>query len=386
MPDHKKRIKVFHLITKLELGGAQANTIYTVRNLDHARFETHLLCGTGGMLDEEVRRSGIRVHFFRFLRREINPLGDLLCLISLWWFLLCKRPQILHTHSSKAGILGRIAGKLAGVPVIVHTFHGFGFNSTQPKRAEEFFQSLERRCARYADKLIFVSKTNMALAEQLQIGTKEQRRLIRSGIRLSGYPPKNVNETALREELGIPEDWPIVVSVGNLKPQKNPLDFVTVAYNVLNVCPEAVFLYLGDGPLRPEVEAAIAELKIADRCLFPGWRRDVGQILSFSSLFILTSLWEGLPRSLVQAVKSGLPCVAYMTDGVTDIIHHEKNGFLVRQNDTKMMSYTLIHLLKNDDLRAEIAFAANETDLSDFDIDFMVRQQEELYAHLLLSK
>lgn len=386
MAEQTNRIKVFHLITKLELGGAQSNTIYTVRNLDPDKFETHLLCGPGGMLDEETKKIGIPVHFFRFLQREVSFIFDTLALLSLWWFLLTNKPHVLHTHSSKAGILGRIAGKLAGVPVIVHTFHGFGFNITQPRRVEEFYQNLERRFASYADKLIFVSKTNMVLAEKLRIGVKSQYQLIRSGIKLSGYPPKAVNEAAIREELGIPEKWPIVISIGNLKPQKNPLDFVTVAYNVLNVCPETIFLYLGDGPLRPEVEDAIAELKIGNRCLFPGWRRDVPQLLTISSLFIMTSLWEGLPRSLVQAMKSGVPSVAYMTDGITDIIHHERNGFLVRMNDTKMMAYTLIHLLKNDDLRAEIAFAANETNLSEFDIDLMVQQQDTLYTNLLKTK
>ncbi|MFA6583208.1 MAG: glycosyltransferase family 4 protein [Elusimicrobiaceae bacterium] len=377
-----EKLKTFHLITKLELGGAQGNTLHTVRNLNKERYGAVLLTGKGGILDKEAGNA----LFLRFLKREVNPLSDFLALIELWHIFRREKPDILHTHSSKAGILGRLAGRLAGVPVIVHTFHGFGFNGTQPKLVEKFYHALERALASCADKLVFVSETNRELARELHIGSPDQYELIRSGIKLSEYPARNADAAALRAELGLPERGPVVVTVGNLKPQKNPLDFVRTAQEVLKACPDAVFLYLGDGPLRAETEKLARELGVADRCFFPGWRRDVPQIMAVSSVFILTSLWEGLPRSLVQAIRSGLPCSVYITDGVTDIIDNGRNGFLIPSRDTKRMAETVISLLKNASLRAKIAGTAAKTDLADFDIDAMVRRQEELYERIIKVK
>jgi len=374
--------KVVHLVTRLDLGGAQQNTLHTVRHLDRRAYEPVLVCGPGGMLDgEAVADPSLRTVFVDSLRREISPLHDLLALLELTKLLLAERPAVIHTHSSKAGILGRLAGALAGVPVIVHTYHGFGFHDRQQAPVKALYVFLERLCARFTDALIFVSKSNIAYASAHGIAAGEPV-LIRSGVRLAGLPAP-VDAAKLKMSAGVGMHKLLVVSVGNLKPQKNAADFVTAAAAVLEEVPEARFVFLGDGPQRRPLEARAFALGLEGKVLFLGWRRDAAQWLAAADAFVLTSLWEGLPRSLVEAMKSGLPCVCYATDGVTDLIKDGVNGLCVEPGDAAGLAARLTALLKDEPRRKELGAAAAAAIGPEFDIDGMVRAQEALYERLL---
>lgn len=376
------KIKVFHVITMLELGGAQQNTLYTVSHLDKNRFDTALVCGKGGMLDPQAFDSGVRVHFIPDLVCPVNPLRDVMALFELLALFRKERPDIVHTHSSKAGILARLAAFFAGVPVIIHSFHGFGFHNGQPWPLRRTFQIAEKVCAALSHALVFVSRANMDTARRLGIGDQGSYRIIRSGIVLNDYPA-STDPAAKRSELGLPPAGPVVVSVGNLKPQKNPADFVRVAEIVLRELPQACFLFVGDGILRGKIDEMTRRLGIAKRCVFAGWRKDIAEILSMSDVFVLTSLWEGLPRSLVEAIKCRVPCVCYGTDGVRDIISDGKNGFLVEPEDIRSMSEKICRILRDKDLRERLIHGCLLTELKEFDIVSMVSSQEKLYETLL---
>ncbi|MEW6042359.1 MAG: glycosyltransferase family 4 protein, partial [Elusimicrobiota bacterium] len=324
--------KVLHIITKLEFGGAQGNTIWTVTNLNREIFNAKIVSGKGGFLDKEVNPE--KIIFLNHLIRRIAPIRDLLGLIEIFKIIKKEHPVIIHTHSSKAGILGRIAAKLARVPVIIHTFHGFGFNSEQSAITRFLFVFLEKICARISDILIFVSNSNIDTANRFGIGNLKQYKLIRSGICLEKYPanpPDAGYRYKKRKELGIPENAKIVISTGNLKPQKNPGDFIKIALKIINETENVYFVYAGGGETLDKVKKQILDLGLSDRCIFTGWRQDVHELLAISEVFVLTSLWEGLPRSLVEALKSGLACVCYKTDGILDLIKEGINGFLVPQ-------------------------------------------------------
>ncbi len=381
--------KVLHLITRLDLGGAQQNTLYTVERLDPSRFERTLACGRGGLLDSEaqaLRNSGVRVIPLRFLAREIHPIRDFLALAELCLLFLKARPDVVHTHSSKAGILGRLAAGITGAPVVIHSYHGFGFHGRQPDFVRKLYVSLERICARLSDALIFVSKANWSQAESLGIGSPGRYVLIRSGVRLADFPARLADRWREKSSLGLGRHKPLVVSIANLKPQKNPLDFIEMAARVLKEKPDAEFVFVGDGPLRPAVEGRILALGIGHRVKLLGWRRDAARILALADVFVLTSLWEGLPRSLVEALKSGVPAVAYSTDGVADILKEGENGYAVAAGDVPLLSQRVLKLLMDDALRAKMAAAAAGSIDPEFDIDGMVRSQEELYARLLARR
>ncbi|MBU2574408.1 MAG: glycosyltransferase family 4 protein [Elusimicrobia bacterium] len=383
--------KVLHIITKLEFGGAQANTLYTVANLDRKHFEAKAVSGPGGLppqawegilLPEGLRDSLI---FAGRLGREINPFRDLAALAELFRIIKKEKPDIVHTHSSKAGILGRLAARLAGTPVIVHTFHGFGFHERQNFLKRSFFIFLERLCAAFSDALIFVSKANMDYARSCGIGGEKKYRLIRSGIALKNYPAA-VDRAAKRKELGVPAGAVLVASLGNLKPQKNPAHFIAAAQRLLAEFRDAVFIFVGGGKKLEETRAQVKALGLEKLCLFPGWRRDSAEILAAADIFTLTSLWEGLPRSLVEAMKTGLPPVCYRTDGVADLITDGENGFSPEPGDLETLTARLRLLISDPALRAKMSVRAAASDLVEFDIDTMVRRQESLYAGLLKEK
>jgi glycosyltransferase involved in cell wall biosynthesis len=372
------KLRVAHLITQLELGGAQRNTLYTVGHLNPESYEPILISGPGGILDEETQEAPWPTHFVKWLVRPVNPFKDVLALVTLYQFLRKTKPHIVHTHSSKAGILGRLAAYVAGVPVIIHTFHGFGFTPEQPRWLFRLFVWLERVCAHWSTHLIFVSKDNMEEARSLGIGTTKPQSLIRSGIAIQ--EPSLLSP--VREEWHIPASAWVVVSVGNFKPQKNPMGLAQIADAVHQKDPSVHFLLVGDGTLRVSVEAYVKSKEITEQVHFLGWRKDIPAILSASNCFLLTSLWEGLPRGLVEAAVARLPAVAFAVNGVKDILIEGETGFPVPPHDTSLASEKILWLKNHPFDARRMGSLAGERVRKEFDIDTMVRQQENLYKSL----
>jgi glycosyltransferase involved in cell wall biosynthesis len=386
------KLRVVHIITQLELGGAQGNTLYTMEHLNTEDFEPFLFCGRGGILDKEARRASWPTHFLSGLVRPLSPFRDAQALYEIYTKLRDIKPHIVHTHSSKAGILGRVAAYFAGVPVIIHTFHGFGFNAQQKPWTRWLFVTVEKWCAALSTHLVFVSKANQSEAQLLGIGVKKPKSLIRSGIAL-GSPKTKAPTTSekrttnkIHKVLGkIPNDAWRVVYVGNFKPQKNPMDLATIAAAVLQVKPEAHFLFVGDGELRAAVEKKCEELGISANVHFLGWCQrsgDIQEILQESNCFLMSSLWEGLPRALVEAMAAGLPAVVYNVDGTSDVVLEGKSGFLIPPRDTQKAAEQIVWLASNPKKAIEMGKTAKELITQEFDIDHMVEQQEELYTDL----
>lgn len=383
-----ERVKVAHVITRLDLGGAQQNTLHTVQNLDASRFECLLIAGSGGVLDPEVPplQSGpkpFRARFLDSLVREISPGKDFLAFLQLAGIFCAERPAVVHTHSSKAGVLARLAAFAAGVPAIVHTYHGFGFNDFQPPWLKTLYVWAERLCGFFTDALVFVSRANWEYARRHRLGRPESYVLIRSGIKLSDYPARISDRAGQKARLGLGVHKPLVATIGNLKPQKNPADFVAMAQRVNAQLPEAEFLFVGDGPLKARIEYQVIASGLGGRLTLAGWRRDTAEILAVSDVFVLSSLWEGLPRALVEAMKSGVPPVCYAADGVEDLIEDGVNGFLVPLGNVSVLAQRVLELLKDPALRRRLGEEASRSIASEFDIDLMVRQQEALYSRLL---
>lgn len=376
-------IKVVHIITRLDFGGAQGNTLYTARTLDKSRYDAWIICGHRGDLEDRVSDKNIR--YAENLVRQVSPLKEIKAFFELRRMLRELKPDIVHTHSSKAGILGRLAALAAGVPVIVHTFHGFGFHPLQHPLVRGLYVFLEKVCARFSDALVFVSRSNMETARALGIGDPARYRLIRSGVALAAYPAKT-DRAQKRAALGLKETDTVVLSIGNTKPQKNPGHFIEAARRLAPKSPSARFVFAGGGSELQKYRDLVRGQGLEKACLFVGWREDSAELLAASDIFAMTSLWEGLPRALVEALKTGLPSVCYAADGVSDILVTDRNGCLIAAGDLDAFCGALERLLGDAGLRARLAAGAAATDLREFDIDFMVRQQEALYPELLAAK
>ncbi|HEX9190837.1 MAG TPA: glycosyltransferase, partial [Candidatus Deferrimicrobiaceae bacterium] len=382
------RARVVHVITMLEWGGAQENTLHTVGRLDPGRFEPVLLAGPGGMLDGRAARTpGLRFLTVDDLVREVRPIRDAKAFLALRDILREERngagaPLVVHTHSSKAGILGRAAARAAGADAIVHSIHGFGFHDGQAAPVRSLYVALERMAARWTDAFVAVSEENIRTGEREEIFLPSRCRLIRSGFDTTRFLAGS--REAGRRILGAGDVGPVVGTVAVFKPQKAPLDFVAAARLVAREFRDARFVMVGDGELRGECERAATSAGLAGRFSFLGWRQEVPDLLASFDVFLLTSRWEGLPRVVPQALIAGVPVVATAVDGTKEIVDHGVDGLLFPAGDVEALARGVSDVLSGR-VRLD-AGRKRDRLVREFDQDGMVRAQERLYAEILAGK
>lgn len=378
------RRRILHVITRLEPGGAQRNTLYTVAHLDRREFSPVLAWGPGDPLDDEARRlDGVELCPVPDLARPVRPWRDLRALAGLRRLIRRVQPDVVHTHSSKAGILGRLAARLERAPAVVHSIHGYGFTPLQPPATRAAFLAAERLAARWTDRFVAVARSDLERGVALGLFPRERVVLIRSGIELGRF--RAADPGPVRRRLRLPDGASVVAQVGNFKPQKAPFDFVRAAAAVAGAHPGTVFVMTGDGPLRPAAERLAAELVVADRFCFSGWLDDIAGLLAVTDVSVLTSRHEGLPRAVVESIAAGVPIVATAVDGTVEVVRDGVTGLLVPPGDIAGLTEAISALLADPGRRAEMARAAGAEDLAEFDIDRMVRDQEELYRCLTHS-
>jgi glycosyltransferase involved in cell wall biosynthesis len=392
-------IKVCHIITKLELGGAQQNTLYTVKSLDRRRFVPLLITGSEGVLVEEAKLyHDVKQYYLPELVREIRPIKDLVAFYKIWQILRREKratPQmslIVHTHSSKAGILGRWAAQFAGVSCIIHSIHGFGFHEYQSTLMRYLFISLEWLTSKITTHFIAVASANIEAGTRVGLFSQSQVSLIRSGIDLARfqdlceYPASKIQDIRekILQELRISPHKKIVGMIACFKPQKAPLDFVGAMKMVADIHPDVHAIMIGDGVLRPQIETMIARYHLENVISLLGWRTDIPELLRMCQVLVLTSLWEGLPRVCPQAMAVGIPIVATNIDGIPEAVHDGVNGFLVQPGNIQEIAEKISYLLSNPEIAKNMGIQGQKY-VQEFDIQRMVQQQEALY-HSLVSE
>jgi len=378
------KVRVLHLITRLDLGGAQQNTLACVERHDRERFEVALLAGSGGELDDQALAiPDARVDLVPWLRHPIAPLHDLAAVPRLALTLRRLRVDVVHTHSSKAGILGRVGAWLAGVPCIVHTVHGWSFNDEQSLAARSLYVALERLAARLTDRLLVVSESDRRRGTTLRIGKPDRYRVVRSGIDASLYRAPSRPRELVRRELGFGPDDVVVGTLACLKPQKAPLDFVEAARLARARDPRLRFFIAGDGPERKAVEARIAAAGLPDHVKLLGWRRDAADLLHAMDLFLLTSRFEGLPRAVLQAMAAGVAVIATEVDGIPEVVREGETGVLVPPARPEIAARRVVELGADPVLRARLAACARARLGAEYDLARMVRQLEREYLDLV---
>jgi glycosyltransferase involved in cell wall biosynthesis len=375
-----RKTRVLHLITRLELGGAQQNTLYCTANHDRGLFDVELIAGTGGDLDDEAREvTDATVQLVPWLRHEIDPWHDVEALFRLRSYMAERQIDVVHTHSSKAGILGRIAAHLAGVPLVVHTVHGWSFNDTQSRMRRRAYVALERLAAGFTDRIVVVSSKNREKGLSLGIGRPDRYEVVHSGIDVDGFRQPATDRASVRRSLGYEPDHVVVGTVACLKPQKAPIDFVRAAAEAYSRDDRLRFFIAGDGPLRPAVEAEIARLGLGGVVQLLGWRRDVVDLFHAMDLFLLTSLFEGLPRSVLQAMAARVPVVATDVDGTPEVVRNQRTGLLIPPARPDVASRALLDLIGDAELRNRCIDRADALLTREFEIRQMVRRLDRLY-------
>jgi glycosyltransferase involved in cell wall biosynthesis len=373
------RTRVAILITRMDLGGAQEVALETAARLDPARFDALLLAGPGGALDAEAkRRLGPRFVPVPPLVHPIRPLQDALALLWLWRFLRREGIQVLHTHSSKAGLLGRLAGALARVPRVLHTVHGWSFNDFQSGPAFAAFVGLERFLARFCDRLVVVAASLRDKGLLHRIGKPHQYALIRAGVDRQAWAGTRRSRAGLKRLL--PGLRPKVVGViANLKAQKAPLDFVRVAARVAKARPDVDFVYIGDGPLKAEAQALARRLGVGRQLHLLGWQREPRGLAAGFDVFLLPSLFEGLPCVYPQALCLGLPVVGTAVDGAAEAVKEGVNGYLCQPRDIEALADRVGVLLDDAALRRRLGGAARRSVGPEFGFDDMAQRTALAY-------
>lgn len=368
---------ILHIITRLDRGGSSENTLITVACLDRRRYRPSLMAGPSS--------EGAAAILIPHLGRKIRPLHDLLAFAEMYAKIRQGRYTIVHTHSSKAGILGRWAARLAGVPIIVHTPHGHVFYGYNERVPTYLFIVLERLTARITDKIITLTEAGIKEHVERRIAPREKFISIHSGVDLAPHTELPPDPAAARKRFGLSPDCLVVGSVGRFEPVKG-YDILLRAAGLLRTRqPKVQFLLAGEGEEAPHLKRLAEELQVDDRVFFPGWQQELPQVLSALDLFVLPSRNEGMGRVLVHAMAMGTPIVATRVGGIPEVLGEGETGLLVAPDDPAELAAAIERLLTDRALAGKIGEAGRRR-ASAYSADKMVADIESLYDTLLIQK
>lgn len=394
-----EKIKVLHVITRLDKGGSAQNTFLTLLGLKEQNFESSLI--TGLSLESEMRQEeikavekdiqrleskGIELVRCPSLVRKINIIKDLRAFFNIWKIIKKNKPLIVHTHTSKAGLLGRLAAKLARVPIIAHTPHGHVFFGYFRRFKTKIFVILEKIASRITDRIVALTEREKQDHVLFKIAKEDKFAVIHSGVELNELQElSSKGKQNFKKELGIPENSFVVGTIGRLVPVKGPEFLVEAAKYIILKHPTTYFIFGGDGYLEEGLKKKAIELGVQNNIIFLGWRADVSRIISLYDIFALPSLNEGMGRVLVEAMALGKPIVASNIGGIPDLVSHGKNGFLVSPKNPGQLAKYIQILIADKEKRESMGKKGKEI-AQNFSKEIMVDRIIELYKELMTKK
>ncbi|HJO92087.1 MAG TPA: glycosyltransferase family 4 protein [Victivallales bacterium] len=381
------KLKICHIITRMIIGGAQENTLLSVVGLIEKGHDVTLVTGPtsgpeGKLLYENylVQKYNIKIVEIRSLARNINPLKDLKAYFNIKKYLKKNQFDVVHTHSSKAGIIGRYAAYTVKVPYIVHTIHGQAFHRNETKIKNFLYQRLEKWSAGKCNKIYAVAQAMIDQCIEKNIAKPDKYKLIYSGMDLGPFL-KHSENTVLKQKLKIPENSPVIGTVARLFPLKGYDYLIDVVSKIVKQIPELRVVIVGDGILKDELEKQISDLGVSENFIFAGLinPNEIPEYINVMDVLLHLSLREGLPRAVVQALASGKPAIGFNLDGTPEVIVNNKTGYIAESGDIdKVYEYT-IKLLKNPELAKELGRNGREFVKSKFDWHYMCDQLEDDY-------
>jgi len=394
-----RKNKIVHVITRVDKGGSAQNTLLTVLGTDTKKYDVLLFKGpthesrmsqdeNASVMADIQKAQWKRIKFVTIplLVRRINPAYDAWAFLCLFLLLIKEKPTIVHTHTSKAGFLGRLAARLARVPIIVHTPHGHVFFGYFGLLKTRMFICLEKYAARITDRIVALTRGEKEDYRLFQIAPEEKIVVINSGVELGKIKDLSLEERKnLKRQLGLPEKSFVIGTAGRLEPVKGPEFLIEAAKVILSHYPQTYFVFAGDGPLRLKLERKADGLGITANIQFLGWRSDVTRVISIYDIFVFPSLNEGMGRVLVEAMALGKPVVASDVGGIPDLVIHGKTGFLVPPKNSRQLARYIQVLMEDERKRKSMGQAGKEMALN-FKKEIMVEKIAKLYDELLLKK
>lgn len=381
-------MKICHVITRLIIGGAQENTVLSCRGLVQKGHDVTLLAGpeTGpeGSLWPMARESGARAIEVASMRRAVGAIADSRANRELTAHFRDLQPDVVHTHSSKAGILGRKAAAKAGVPIIVHTIHGMSFNRTQSWLMRTAYRLLEQHAACRTHKIVTVADAMIEQSLAAGIGSREQMVTIRSGLEVDRFAPNKASRKAVRAAWGVADDEIVVGTIARLFENKGYDEIIEAMPSALKAFPRLRFVWVGDGAHRGRYERELKRLGLCDRVVMVGLvpPGEVARLLTGFDMLVHASRWEGLPRAVVQALLTEVPAISFDNDGAPEVVLPERTGILVPLGDVRLLSDAMVRLAGDPTIRRQLGKNGRRRCLQEFDWRLMVERLDSLYATL----
>lgn len=389
------RIKILRIIARLNMGGpAHQACLLSGRRMDPRTYETLLVHGRPaageGSLEDLVGLEGVHDHRLESLSPAIDPRADAVALRELIGLIRRFEPDIVHTHTAKAGFLGRRAALIASIgrrarrPVLVHTFHGHVLEGYFGRAKEEVYRTIERSLAKRTDRLIGVSEATVDDLVRLRIAPRERFAVVPLGLDLTRFAPTPAAQRAqLRRELGVADDEIVVSFVGRLVPIKRLDVLLRAIAHARSTGLPLRLVVVGDGELRERLTELASELGIATAISWLGFRRDLPELAAAADIAALSSDNEGTPVSLIEAAASGLPCVSTDVGGVGDVVLDGTSGTLVPAGDHASLAARFAMLAADPALRHEMGAAGREHVLTRFSVERLISDIAALYGGLL---
>ena len=385
-----KKIRIAHIITRMDWGGSPDLVRIICAGLDRAKYEITLISGPTLHAAEKTKAfmrdfDGTCIMVSQ-LRRDITLILDCIALIRLYFILRPGRFDIVHTHTAKAGALGRLAARMAGVPVIIHSPHGhnlYGYFSPAMTRR---IVRIERFLSRFTDRII--AGTQLEKKDYLAhaIGRAQTIDVIYAGLELQGYAVDRQAQDGIKKELGIVPGAPVVGMIGRLEQVKGPDYFVDAAMRIAQTRQDVYFVLVGEGSLRGHLEEKAVRSGCKDRIIFTGWRNDVPRMLALLDIMVLPSLNEAVGLVLVEAQSQGIPVIASNVGGIPETIKDNETGILVPPGHAEKFMQAIVFLLDHPDKRRAMGAAAQAWVESRFKAEDMTAHVERLYDTLLHAK
>jgi len=388
----KPPLKVLHIITRMIVGGAQEHVLLTVEGLDAMdEYEVYLMSGIDRGREGELltrARETTNLIVVPELGRAVNPFNDVTSLWKLYRLIKKGRYHIIHTHASKAGVLGRIAAWLAGTPLIVHTLHSLVFHDYQPWLVNRTWRTVKKICAPITDHFISVSNIISEKAIAAGIDKREKFTTIYSGMELDWFLRGDFDPGKIRAEFGIPPDVQVIGKIARLFPLKGHDQLMDAAPEIVRRNPNVRFFLIGDGILLEHLQERARGYGILENFVFAGLvdRRRIPEIISAMDMVVHTSLREGLPRVLPQALAMGKPCVSFNIDGAPEVVIDGETGFLVEAFDSAGLADSVTKILQDPELRKKMGEAGKRLVDPMFRTETMVRETSDIYQTLLERK
>jgi glycosyltransferase involved in cell wall biosynthesis len=377
-------IRIVRIIDRLNVGGPTHHVTLLARRLEARGYRTTLIAGRvadgEAEMADAIARAGVAPVSLPTLGRDTGWRDDWISLLSLYRVLRRIRPQIVHTHKSKAGLLGRIAARLAGVPVVAHTFHGHVFHGYFGPVRSAAMVTMERLLGAWTDAVVTVSPAQRREILRYRVGAPNRVSSIPLGLDLGRFRGCDPLAGQFRAEIGVGRDAPLVGLIARLVPIKGVEVFLSAAALVLQRLPGARFAVVGDGALRRDLEAEARRLGIAEAVRFTGYRADADRIYASLDLLALSSFNEGLPVTIIEAMAAGCYVVATRVGGVTDLVTGEAVGLTVPQGDPGALSEAMVQALSE---RRRPSAADRDAACVRYGIDRLTGDLDGLYRTLL---